>query len=55
MPTASDVRAVLQDARRTRYVVYWDRFTPAQWQTKQDEYQAELAREKELEPAPWTA
>jgi hypothetical protein len=31
------------------YVVYWDQFTPAQWQTKQDEYKAELAREKVLE------
>jgi uncharacterized protein len=31
------------------YVVYWDQLTPAQWQTKQDEYQAELAREKELD------
>lgn len=32
-----------------RYVVYWDQLTRAQWQTKQDEYQAELAREKELD------
>jgi DUF1680 family protein len=31
-----------------RYVVYWDLLTPAQWQTKQEAHQAELAREKEL-------
>lgn len=31
------------------YTVYWDAFTPAQWQAKQAEYQAELARQKELE------
>jgi hypothetical protein len=32
-----------------RYVVYWDRLTSAQWQTRQEEYEAELAREKEIE------
>jgi len=32
-----------------RYVVYWDQLTPTQWQTRQDEYKAELARAKELE------
>lgn len=32
-----------------RYVVYWDQLTSAQWQTRQNEYQAELAREKELD------
>lgn len=31
------------------YVVYWDVFTPAQWQVKEQEYVAELARQKELE------
>jgi hypothetical protein len=31
------------------YVVYWDVFTPAQWQVKEQEYAAELARQKELE------
>jgi DUF1680 family protein len=31
------------------YVVYWDRFTPSQWQAKETEYKAELARQKELE------
>ncbi len=31
-----------------RYVVYWDQLTPAQWQTRLDEYQAEVAREKDL-------
>ncbi len=31
------------------YVVYWDAFTPAQWQTKEAEYQAALARQKALE------
>ncbi len=32
-----------------RYVVYWDRFTSAQWREKEAEYQAELARQKELD------
>ena len=32
-----------------RYVVYWDLLTPAQWQTKQEEHQAELAKQKVLE------
>jgi uncharacterized protein len=32
-----------------RYVVYWDQLTPTQWQTRQDEYKAELARAKELD------
>jgi DUF1680 family protein len=32
-----------------RYEVYWDRFTPAQWQAREAEYQAELARQKELD------
>jgi hypothetical protein len=31
------------------YAVYWDLFTPEQWKTKEDEYLAELARQKELE------
>ncbi len=31
------------------YVVYWDLLTPAQWQTKQDQYKAELAKAKELD------
>jgi hypothetical protein len=31
-----------------RYVVYWDSMAPAQWQARHDEYQAELAREKEI-------
>jgi DUF1680 family protein len=31
-----------------RYVIYWDLLAPAQWQTRQDEYKAELAREKEF-------
>ena len=31
------------------YVVYWDAFTPAQWQAKEAEYKIELARQKELE------
>jgi hypothetical protein len=31
------------------YVVYWDAFTPAQWQVKEQEYAAELAWQKELE------
>jgi hypothetical protein len=32
-----------------RCVVYWDLLTPAQWQQRQDEYKAELARQKELD------
>ncbi len=32
-----------------RYEVYWDRFTAEQWQAREKEYQAELARQKELE------
>jgi hypothetical protein len=32
-----------------RYEVYWDRFTPAQWQAREAEYQANLARQKEIE------
>jgi uncharacterized protein len=32
-----------------RYEVYWDRFSAEQWQTKEKEYQAQLARQKELE------
>ncbi|MGA2031235.1 MAG: beta-L-arabinofuranosidase domain-containing protein [Thermoguttaceae bacterium] len=31
------------------YVVYWDAFTPAQWQTKEAEYRAEEARRKQWE------
>ncbi len=31
------------------YVVYWDLYTSAQWQVKEKEYEAELARQKELE------
>jgi len=31
------------------YVVYWDLQTPAQWQAKQDEYTAELAKQKALD------
>jgi len=31
------------------YIVYWDIFTPVQWQAKEKEYKAELARKKKLE------
>jgi hypothetical protein len=31
------------------YVVYWDVFNPDQWQQKEAEYRAELARQRELE------
>jgi DUF1680 family protein len=31
------------------YVVYWDFFTPSEWQTKEAEYAAELARRQELD------
>lgn len=30
------------------YVVYWDRFTEQQWQTKEEEYRQELARQAQL-------
>ena len=29
--------------------MYWDVFSPEQWQARQDEYEAELARQKALE------
>ena len=32
-----------------RYQVYWDRFTPEQWQTAEASYREELARQKALE------
>lgn len=31
------------------YAVYWDALTPAQWEAQEQQYQAELARLKELE------
>jgi DUF1680 family protein len=31
------------------YETYWDRFTPEQWQVKQEDYQKQLARQKELD------
>ncbi|MHC4654596.1 MAG: beta-L-arabinofuranosidase domain-containing protein [Planctomycetota bacterium] len=31
------------------YIVYWDIFTPVQWQAKGEKYKAELARQKKLE------
>jgi DUF1680 family protein len=31
------------------YVVYWDVFTASQWQEKEAEYRAELARQREME------
>jgi uncharacterized protein len=31
------------------YAVYWDRYTPAQWETRQQEYAAELKRRRDLE------
>ena len=31
------------------YETYWDRFTPAEWQTKKEEYKIEIARQKELD------
>lgn len=37
------------EAYNDRYEVYWDRFTPAEWQQKQAEYEKELARQKEIE------
>lgn len=32
-----------------RYVVYWDAFTPAQWQVREAGYKADLVRQKALE------
>ncbi len=32
-----------------RYEVYWDRFSADQWQARETEYRAELARQKEIE------
>jgi DUF1680 family protein len=32
-----------------RYETYWDRFSPEQWQAKQEDYKKELARQKEIE------
>ncbi len=32
-----------------RYEVYWDRFTPEQWQAEGDRYRTELARQRDLE------
>jgi len=34
---------------RQRYETYWDRFTPEQWQARQDDYRKDLARQKEVE------
>jgi len=31
------------------YIVYWDVFTPAQWQVREEEDKAEMAKQKELE------
>lgn len=41
--------APFYQAYNERYEVYWDRFTPAEWQVKQEEYKQELVRQKELE------
>jgi DUF1680 family protein len=41
--------APFYEAYNERYEVYWDRFTPAEWQVKQEEYKQELVRQKELE------
>src|SRR5262249_20705187 len=32
-----------------RYETYWDRYTPEQWQARQEDYRKEVARQKELE------
>jgi hypothetical protein len=37
------------EAYNDRYEVYWDRFTPAEWQAKQEDYRKELARQAEIE------
>jgi len=41
--------APFYQAYNERYEVYWDRFTPAEWEVKQQEYKQELVRQKELE------
>jgi hypothetical protein len=46
-PVVLDPFYKVHDERR--YVVYWDLLTPAQWQARQDEYRAELARQTELD------
>jgi len=33
----------------TPYIVYWDKFTPAEWKKKEDDYKAEQQRIKEME------
>ncbi len=32
-----------------RYTVYWDRFTPAEWRQKEDDYKKELASQRAIE------
>lgn len=34
---------------KDHYETYWDRFTPQQWEVRQEEYRKELARQKELD------
>lgn len=41
--------APFYQAYNERYETYWDRFTPAEWQVKQEEYKQQLARQRELE------
>jgi hypothetical protein len=41
--------APFYQAYNEHYVTYWDRFTPGQWTTKQEEYKQEMAAQKELE------
>ena len=36
---------------RRRYAVYWDVFTPAEWQKQSEAYQAEQEKQKKLEAA----
>ena len=41
--------APFYEAHNERYEVYWDRFTPTEWQAKQEEYKQELIHQRALE------
>ena len=41
--------APFYQAYNERYEVYWDRFSPAEWQARQEDYKQQLLLQKELE------
>jgi DUF1680 family protein len=41
--------AAFYKAYNEHYEVYWDRFTPAEWEVKREEYRKEMALQKELD------